>query len=215
MSDLTPEDRALLDLAREAHEPSAADRSRVRTALIAQLGVSTGLTAAAAASSSTAAAGMAGVTGTAGVASVGGAATLASGGGAAVAATSTTFVLAAKVLTAIGIAGAVAGGGVAAHRALRAPKAPTTVAGQIAAEQSTLVDRGSGAPAAPKSVAPPSARKMLEAEVVNTVPEPPHRQSAIAAAPAREGHRTMAESLEARPSLADPPSAVGSIASPG
>src|SRR5260370_17860530 len=96
MSDLTPEDRALLDLAREAHEPTAADRSRVRTALIAQLGVSTGLTAAAAASSSTAAAGIAGITSAAGVATAGGAATVASGGGAAVAAPPTTFRLAAK-----------------------------------------------------------------------------------------------------------------------
>jgi len=201
MSDLTPEDRALLDLAREAHEPTAADRSRVRTALIAQLGVSTGLTAAAAASSSTAAAGMAGVAGAGGVASASGAAALASGGGAAAAATSTTFVLAAKVLTAIGIAGAVAGGGVAAHRALRAPEAPVTAAPQIAAAQSPLVDRGSGASGAPKSVAPPSSRKMLEVEVANTVSEPAHPQSAIVAAPAREEHRTMAPTLEARPSL--------------
>jgi hypothetical protein len=43
MTDLNPEDEALLDLARDGHEPTGADRGRVRTALIAQLGIGTGL----------------------------------------------------------------------------------------------------------------------------------------------------------------------------
>ena len=203
MSDLTPEDRALLDLAREAHEPTAADRSRVRTALIAQLGVSTGLTAAAAASSSTAAAGIAGITSAAGVATAGGAATVASGGGAAVAATSTMFVLAAKVLTAVGIAGAVAGGGVAAHRALHAPQALMTVSAQIPSARNPLADLGA-APSARESVAPPAPSKATETEVVTTAGNPPHPKSASASPPTREAYRTTPRWAEASPSFADP-----------
>jgi hypothetical protein len=51
MSDLTPEDRALLDLARAGHEPTQTDRSRVRAALVASLGVGAGLTVTTTASS--------------------------------------------------------------------------------------------------------------------------------------------------------------------
>ena len=53
MNDLLPEDTALLDLARDGHEPTRSDRARVCAALIAKLGVGTGL--ATAASTSTAA----------------------------------------------------------------------------------------------------------------------------------------------------------------
>jgi hypothetical protein len=45
VTDLSPEDSALLDAARDGHEPTKRDRARVRAALIAQLGVGTGLTA--------------------------------------------------------------------------------------------------------------------------------------------------------------------------
>jgi hypothetical protein len=183
MSDLTPEDRALLDLAREGNEPTAADRSRVRTALIGQLGVSTGLTAAAAASSSSAAAGVAGITGAAGTAGasvgVAGAGNVASGGGVVVGATSTTFALAAKVLTAVGIAGAVVGGGVAAHRALRAPQAPVTVSAQIPGVGSPLVNKGA-ALGPPELIAPPSLDTVRETHVVTAPSDPPRPKSAIA-----------------------------------
>jgi len=181
MSDFTPEDKALLDLAREGHEPTARDRSRVRAALIAQLGVSTGLTAAAAASSSSAAAGIAGVTGAAGAAGAGvaGVGTVASGGGAVVGVASATFVLAAKVLTAVGIAGAVVGGGVAAHRALRAPQASVSVSAQIPTARSPLVDRGPQL-GAPEPVAPPSPNRAMETPVVAAPSEPARPKSAIA-----------------------------------
>jgi hypothetical protein len=43
MSDLTPEDRDLLELARDGHEPTQGDRVRVRIALVTRLGVGTGL----------------------------------------------------------------------------------------------------------------------------------------------------------------------------
>jgi hypothetical protein len=43
MNDLNPEDRALLDLVRESHEPTDGDRGRVRRALVLRLGVGTGL----------------------------------------------------------------------------------------------------------------------------------------------------------------------------
>jgi len=51
MSDLNPEDRALLDDARESHEPTERDRARVRLALLLQLGVGTGLAGTTAATS--------------------------------------------------------------------------------------------------------------------------------------------------------------------
>ena len=61
-SPLTPEDRAMLDLARDADEPNASDRTRVRAALIAQLGVGVGLgTAVTGASTTASAAGSAAV----------------------------------------------------------------------------------------------------------------------------------------------------------
>ncbi len=49
MTDLHPEDIALLDLARAGHEPSEADRARVRKALAASLGAGAGLSVMAAA----------------------------------------------------------------------------------------------------------------------------------------------------------------------
>jgi hypothetical protein len=98
MNDLLPEDRALLDLARDVHEPSRSDRARVRTALIVQLGVGTGL--ATAASTSTAAAAGAG---------------LAVTGGAAVG-------VAAKVLVGFAIVGAIGAGGAVVYRAGRSPR---------------------------------------------------------------------------------------------
>ncbi|MDP9001947.1 MAG: hypothetical protein M3O46_17745 [Myxococcota bacterium] len=45
MSHLSHEDRALLDLARDGHDPSERDRTRVRGALLVRLGVGTGLAA--------------------------------------------------------------------------------------------------------------------------------------------------------------------------
>ena len=56
ISDLTPEDRALLDFARDGHEPTDRDRGRVRLALQMQLGVGTGLAVTTAATSKAAAA---------------------------------------------------------------------------------------------------------------------------------------------------------------
>jgi hypothetical protein len=51
MSDLNAEDRALLDLARDGHEPTYGDRARVRLALLLRLGVGTGLAGTTAATS--------------------------------------------------------------------------------------------------------------------------------------------------------------------
>ena len=45
MSDLLPDDRALLDQARGGLEPSSGDRARVRGALAAQLGIGVALAA--------------------------------------------------------------------------------------------------------------------------------------------------------------------------
>jgi hypothetical protein len=55
MSGLIPEDRALLDLARDGHEPTKSDRGRVRRALVLRIGVGTGLAGTAATTSKAAA----------------------------------------------------------------------------------------------------------------------------------------------------------------
>jgi hypothetical protein len=51
MSDLAPEDRDLLDLARGGHEPTCEDRLRVRGALLARVGAGAGLVGTTAATS--------------------------------------------------------------------------------------------------------------------------------------------------------------------
>lgn len=107
MSDLTPEDTALLDLARGGHDPSTADRERVRTAVVAQLGIAAAL-----------------VTSSAGA--VGGAS-------AAGSVLSGAGLLAAKVLGVVAVMVSVTAGGVALHRTLRVapPRVPTTAANAL------------------------------------------------------------------------------------
>ena len=102
MSDLTPEDRALLDLARGGHDPAAADCDRVRAAVAAELGVAVGLVSSSAG-------------GAVGGASVAGGAL--SGAG----------LFAAKILGAMALVVSAGAGGVAIHRALRvaSPAAPS------------------------------------------------------------------------------------------
>jgi hypothetical protein len=109
MSDLTPDDRALLDLARGGHDPGSADRDRVRGALAVQLGVAAGL-----ASTSAGAVGGASVAGG-----------VLSGAG----------LVAAKVIGAVIIVCAASAGGVAVYRgagtSLAPPSSPpSSVAGE-------------------------------------------------------------------------------------
>src|SRR5450432_1220972 len=100
MSDLTPEDRALLDLARGGHDPGAADRDRVRAAIAAQVGIAAGL-----------------------VSSSAGAVGGASAGGGALSGAVLGVV---KVIGAAAVVGSLCAGSVAAYRGLRtAPVAST------------------------------------------------------------------------------------------
>lgn len=134
MSDLSPEDRALLDSAREGHEPTDSDRRRVRALLVAQLGVGAGLI-----SSSTGAS--AGVGGTV--------------------ATGSTVLVVGKALAALAVVATLAGGGVAGYRAafppharagLRSGSALSAVATKVAPETPlpgaprTSIDVGAAAP---------------------------------------------------------------------
>jgi hypothetical protein len=104
MNDLLPEDAALLDLARDGHEPTRSDRTRVRAALIAKLGVGAGL--ATAASTSATATGATHVGQTASSAATAGAA--------------------AKVLGMIAFVAVVGGGAALAYRAAQRPNAAST-----------------------------------------------------------------------------------------
>jgi hypothetical protein len=109
MSDLTPDDRALLDLARGGHDPGSADRDRVRGALAVQLGVAAGLV-------STSAGAVGGASAAGGVLSGAG-------------------LVAAKVVGAVIIVCAASAGGVAVYRAagtshgLPSASPPSSVAG--------------------------------------------------------------------------------------
>jgi hypothetical protein len=144
MTDLNAEDRRLLEMARGGHEPTDADRGRMRARLAAELGVAAGLIATTAAVGTSTGAtvfasasagelanvGSAGLasTGTVGLASAGStSAGLAVGAGAATVST-------AKVIAAVLLSGVVGGAGVAAYHAARlartelAPRAPLVMA---------------------------------------------------------------------------------------
>jgi hypothetical protein len=118
MSNLTPEDRALLDLARDGHQPTDEDRGRVRAALVARMGFGTGLAVTTAAATSAASTGAAGAAGT----------------GSAIAGLSTTLT-AMKVSAAVVIAGAIGGGGLAAYREVRAAHTPLIVISAVSAHE--------------------------------------------------------------------------------
>jgi hypothetical protein len=96
MNDLLPEDTALLDLARDGHEPTPSDRARVRAALIAKLGAGAGLaTAASTLTAATSATGTVGHT----------------------ASSAATAGFAAKALGVVAFVAVVGGGGALAYRA--------------------------------------------------------------------------------------------------
>jgi hypothetical protein len=111
MNELEPMDKALIDLARGAHEPGDDDRARVRGRLAGRLGLGAGL-AVVSTTLASSSSGAAAVTTVGAVA--GGAAT---GGG--------TALLMVKVLAGLAVVAAVGGGGIAYHRATSAP-APMT-----------------------------------------------------------------------------------------
>ena len=100
MTDLSREDRALLDLARDGHEPSEMDKRRVRTALTARLGVAAGLAVSTMAVGSATSAGAGGA----------GMAAVAAGGASA-------WLGVAKMVAVIGLLGAAGGGGIWVYRA--------------------------------------------------------------------------------------------------
>jgi hypothetical protein len=111
VNNLTPEDQALLELAREGDGPSASDRDRIRSALNRRLGVAAGL---AAATTITRASALT---------------KLAAGATSAVSAVP----LAAKVTIAVAILAGVGIGGAALHRTIGAPAAPERAVASAAA----------------------------------------------------------------------------------
>jgi hypothetical protein len=148
VSDLTPEDRALLDLARGGHEPEAADRGRIRIALAAQLGLAAGL-----ASSSAGAVG---------------------GASAAGGALSTTGLLVLKIVGVVAIAGGVTGGGIAVHRALRTASPPAATAARAVASRAPVPTSAPRSPTA-ESGPSPAATVVREAPPEEPLrPPPPH-----------------------------------------
>jgi hypothetical protein len=158
MTDLSHEDRALVDLARDGCEPTDSDRRRMRVALAAQLGVGAGLTSATAVGAASVSAGAA----SAGAVAVGvsgaGAATGAavSGGGVAIGGMA-VHLGAIKVIAAVLLGGAVAGGGALVVReemrsAAPSVKAPTPALAPLAPVPAAADPGGTHAAAAPAVV---------------------------------------------------------------
>ncbi len=120
MTELDEQARALLDLARDAHDPCDDDRVRVRAALAARLGAVGGLGLAASLGSSAKAAAVAGAGGGLGAGATGSAV---AGG-----------MLAMKLIgAAVVVASAVGGGAAAVHHARHAPVATVTASARSSA----------------------------------------------------------------------------------
>ncbi len=144
MNDLGNDARALLDLARDAHDPAEHDRARVRAKLASQLGVAAGL-------------GM--------VAGLGAAAksTAAVGAGAGTGVTAGTLGAGAAALKLVGavlvVSATVGAGAVVVHHARRAPVARVALVEKAAPSSPRRAARGVAAVGAPGSpeVAPPEA----------------------------------------------------------
>jgi len=149
VSDFDKNDRALLDLARDAAEPTSADRARVRAALAARLGAAAGLGTAAGLGASAKAAAAAGAGG-------GGSGATAAGVAVKGGLLATTKLIGTAILVSAGVAG----GAVAVHHARRAP-----VAAIVAAPQAQ------GRVASPRRSAP------AVADVAPSLPDPPEAPS--------------------------------------
>jgi hypothetical protein len=142
MSKLEPVDQALLDLAREGHEPTDDDRARVRGQLAGRLGVGAGLALAST--------------------------TVASASGAAAGGIAPGFTIAAKVLAGLGVVALLGGGSVMYVRATSAGPAPKDAAVSSQVTHAVPETRANhvpvGVPEAPPSASPPSASSAATTE---------------------------------------------------
>lgn len=192
MTELLPEDQALFDAARDGHEPTNRDRSRVRAALIAQLGVGAGMTVAA----NTSAAAM----GPAGLAAASGAAA------------------ATKGLAAIAILAVLGGGGAAAYWVTRTPAAATVtqaikhgpVSAPVAAPAREF-ERGSPPASAQQALGEPG--QLTPSEPAQSAPTEPAQ---LAPVEPLGGELSRAAAFLSRPSASDTsaraPSSVSRVA---
>jgi hypothetical protein len=171
MNDLGQDARALLELAREAHDPGEGDRARVRTKLASQLGVAAGLGVAVglgAAAKTTAAVGAG-----AGMAAGAGASAGAGVGVGFTAGTLGTGAAALKLIGAVLVVSATVGAGaVAVHHVRRAPVARVAVPEKV------------GSPSSPRRTAPgpaavgaPTGLEAAPAEASVPVTGPPQQSA--------------------------------------
>jgi hypothetical protein len=182
---LTPEDQALLELAREGDGPSASDRAHVRSALSRRLGVAAGL---AAASTITRASAMS---------------KLVAGGTAAISAVP----FAAKVVIAVAILGGVGAGGAAVYRARSAPSAAMRAPPSSVAPSTTLPPvKG------PDGRSPPAGLPSSPSVLLDVQPRTVERSASSTSAGASPTRDAPARELAAP---ARPASAVASLAAPG
>jgi len=185
MTRLEENERVLIDLARDADDPSDADRARVRSALAARLGVVAGLGTVASVGA------QAGLGGTA-TASVGAAAGAGSGVGAgAIGGAVTGGAMAVKLISVVVVASTAVGvGTVVVHGAHRAPPAAVSAPAPNRA-----------APPAPPNVAGPAT----------VVKAPPAEDPPVEAAPPPPARATAGQPLERRSARAAAPSSVASL----
>ena len=213
MSELGEPERALLALAGDAHDPTDADRARVRSALAARLGVAAGLGVSAAGVAATAKAATAGATGVATTAKAVAAGATGLGSAGTASAVVTGGALATKLVVAVALTATVGVG--ASVKLIRhgahGPSRPAT--GEVHARLTAAATPGMPAPhrplpasssdeapgaATPSAMAPqdapraaPPARTMPPAVAPATIRQPPTMSDARAL-PASEASRSLA-----------------------
>jgi len=177
VNDLNDADNALLDLAREGHEPTNADRSRVRAAIAAQLGLGAGLVATSAGA----------------------------GAGAVASASASLVAVATKVLVAAAVVGGLTGAASVAYKWMRPAAVAGQVAAMPVANETPVVPALPASVArSTAATAPSRLPQLVEPETPRDVPPVPVRRSPEVLLPpsyAKASGLPTADGVQSAPSL--------------
>jgi hypothetical protein len=214
MSELGPEDEALLEAARGGLEPTATDRARNKRALFAQLGLGVGAGATATATATSTASAATSAAATTGAATTGvattGVATTGAAVGSAVAGSVGVGSILVKAIVVLSLVGGVATGGVVLTRRARPPaiNSPAAIVEPraIDAVSAAIVEAPSPPPRVTpfREPSPPIEQPSREtAIVVDRTEHPPlaHRAAPTAIAPTRASTPAPALALDGETSL--------------
>ena len=187
MNDLNDADNALLDLAREGHEPTSADRSRVRAAIAAQLGLGASLVA-----------------------------TSAGAGGVGSASTS-LVAAATKLLVATVVVGGLTGAVSVAYKSMRPAAVAAPVAAMPVAHGTRVIPAPPASVALSTAVTVPSSQpQLVDREAPREVPPVPVRRSPEFLSPppyARGSGPLTADGVQSASSLETSPAQVAVVSS--